>query len=65
MAIVLIITAAVLLIGALILGVRAVMHRQQIDFYDPAAGSALRNSQAGTSANGWVGRGGDVGAGGH
>jgi hypothetical protein len=64
MAIVLVVAIAVLLITALILGVRAVRHRQQVDFYDPAAGSALRDSQASTSTNGFVGRGGGVGSGG-
>ena len=65
MTILLVVTAAVLVLGALILGIRAVTRRQQVDFSDPAAGAALRNSQAGTSANGFVGRGGGVGSGGN
>ena len=64
MAIVLIIVFALLLISALGLGIRAVTRRQRVEFYDPAAGSALRQSQANTSANGYVGRGGGVGSGG-
>lgn len=57
--------SAVVLFGALGLGIRAVSRRQHVDFYDPAAGAALRESQANTSANGFVGRGGGVGAGGN
>ena len=63
--IVVLVISAVVVFGALGLGIRTISRRQHTDFSDPAAGAALRESQANTSANGFVGRGGGVGGGGH